>query len=46
MLMDMHYIIKKNVDNLKVISLKDVEEVISIGRYTPFERLKNLKVEK
>ena len=27
----------------KVISLKDVEEVISIGRYTPFEILKNLE---
>ena len=25
-----------------IITLKDVEEVISIGRYTPFERIKNL----
>ena len=33
---------KEEVDK-KVISLRDVEEVISIGRYTPFEILKNLE---
>lgn len=29
-------------DESKIIMLKDVEEVISIGRYSPFERIDNL----
>ena len=32
-----------NGEDSKIITVKDVEEVISIGRYTPFERVKNLE---
>ena len=30
-------------EDTKIITVKDVEEVISIGRYTPFERMDNLE---
>ena len=33
---------KEFIDNLK-IKLSDLDEVISIGRYTPFERLANIE---
>jgi ATP-dependent Lon protease len=36
------YKCKDNVPNKLKVTLKDVEEVLSIGRFTPYERLKNL----
>ncbi|MBQ6820392.1 MAG: Lon family ATP-dependent protease [Clostridium sp.] len=36
------YSLYNSKEESKVITLKDVEEVISIGRYTPFERMDNV----
>lgn len=36
------YKCKDNVPNKLKVTLKDVEEVLSIGRFTPYERLSNL----